>query len=200
VDAGDGQPGVRRRLAWCWGDLSVAAALLVAGRCADLPAWEHEALTIARRAAQRPPEQSGVCDAGLCHGAAGIGHLFNRMYQATGDPALGEAARFWFRRTLDMRQPGRGVGGYQAFHPDRPGDEIWVDDRGFLTGGAGIALALLAAVTPDEPAWDRILLVSAPHRRLCSSGVSPGRSVMTAPDTTPPRTTLPQSPAARPKS
>jgi hypothetical protein len=117
-------------------------------------------LAVARRAAQRPPEQSGVRDAGLCHGAAGIGHLFNRMYQAMGDPTLGEAARFWFGRTLDMRRPGRGVGGYQAFHPVSPGDDTWVDDRGFLSGSAGIALALLAAVSPVEPAWDRVLLIS----------------------------------------
>jgi hypothetical protein len=166
LDAGDGRPGASRRLAWCAGDLSVAAALLVAGRCARLPEWEREALAVARRAARRSPEQSGVRDAGLCHGAAGIGHLFNRMYQATGDPTLAEAARFWFGRTLDMRRPGRGVGGYQAFHPDSPGDDTWVDDRGFLSGSAGIALALLAAVTPDEPAWDRVLLISTP----CTGG------------------------------
>jgi hypothetical protein len=166
LDAGDGRPGKHRRLAWCSGDLSVAAALLVAGRCARLPAWEREALAIARRAAQLPPEQSGVRDAGLCHGAAGVGHLFNRMYQATGDPTLGEAARFWFRRTLDMRQQGRGVGGYQALRPDREGNDTWVDDRGFLMGSAGIALALLAAVAPEEPAWDRVLLISAP----CTGG------------------------------
>src|SRR5262249_13156575 len=153
LDAGDGRPSGTGRLAWCAGDLSVAAALLVAGRCAGLPEWEREALAVARRAAQRPPELSGVRDAGLCAGAAGVGHLRNGMYQATGDPVLGEAARFWFRRTLDMRQPGQGVGGYQAFHPARLGDENWTDDRGFLTGAAGIALALLAAITPVEPAW-----------------------------------------------
>ena len=162
LGAGAARPDGSGRLAWCSGDLSVAAALLVAGRCAGVPAWEHEGLAIARRAAQRPPEESGVRDAGLCHGAAGVAHLFNRMYQATGDPGLGEAARFWFGRTLDMRRPGRGVGGYQAFYPDRPAGATWVDDPGFLMGGAGIALALLAAVTPDEPIWDRALLVSTP--------------------------------------
>src|SRR5262249_43798455 len=109
LDAGDGRPGESRRLAWCSGDLSVAAALLVAGRCARLPAWEREALAVARRAAQRPPEQSGVRDASLCHGAAGVGHLFNRMYQATGAPPLAEAAPLWFRRTLRMRSPRRAA-------------------------------------------------------------------------------------------
>src|SRR5262249_52724928 len=59
------------RLAWCYGDPGVAAALLGAARCVAEPGWEREALVIARRAARRPSEQAGVRDAGLCHGAAG---------------------------------------------------------------------------------------------------------------------------------
>jgi lantibiotic biosynthesis protein len=34
----------------------------------------------------------------------------------------------------------------------------WTGDPGFLTGAAGIGLALLAAVSPVEPEWDRLLL------------------------------------------
>ena len=52
-----------------------------------------------------------MIDSGLCHGAAGVGHLFNRLYQASGDPALAEAARFWFDRALAQYQPGEGIGG-----------------------------------------------------------------------------------------
>ena len=37
-----------------------------------------------------------------------------------------------------------------------------MSEPGFLTGAAGIALALLAAVSDVEPAWDRVLLVSIP--------------------------------------
>lgn len=33
---------------------------------------------------------------------------------------------------------------------------------GFLTGAAGIGLALLGAVSPVEPSWDRLLLCSVP--------------------------------------
>jgi lantibiotic modifying enzyme len=160
-------PGVERdasRLAWCYGDVGASAALLYAARCVAEPVWEREATEIARRSAERPPEQSGIVDAGLCHGASGLGHLFNRMFQATGEPALGQVARFWLERTLAMRQPGKGVGGYLAWTPLEPGDDRWDADPGFLTGAAGIALALLAAATPVEPAWDRVLLVSVPPR------------------------------------
>lgn len=53
------------RLAWCYGDPGVAAALPWAARLVNEPAWEREARTIADRAAQRPAEQAGVVDAGL---------------------------------------------------------------------------------------------------------------------------------------
>jgi hypothetical protein len=153
------------RLAWCYGDPGVAAALLWAARLVDEPAWEQEARAIARRAAQQPAEQAGVVDAGLCHGAAGLGHLFNRLFQATGDPCLAEAARFWFERTLQMRRSGRGVGGYEAWQLDDDGKVTRIADPGLLTGAAGIALALLAVTTPVEPAWDRMLLVEIPPTR-----------------------------------
>jgi hypothetical protein len=148
------------RLAWCYGDAGVTAALLGAARAVDEPDWERQALEVARRAVRRPREQSGVVDVGLCHGAAGLGHLFNRMYQATGDPSLADAARSWLAQALAMRQPGRGVGGYVAWQPGNNRESSWVADPGLLTGSSGIALALLAATTPVEPAWDRMLLLA----------------------------------------
>jgi lantibiotic modifying enzyme len=150
------------RLAWCYGDPGVAAALLWAARLVDEPAWEQEALAIAIRSAQRPAKQSGVVDAGLCHGAAGLGHLFNRMFQATHEAGLAEAARFWFERTLRMRRPGKGIGGYEAWGPGVNDEMTWVADPSLLTGAAGIALALVAATTSMEPDWDRMLLVAVP--------------------------------------
>jgi hypothetical protein len=152
----------KTRLAWCYGDPGVAAALLGASRAVDEPDWECHTLAIARRAVERPPEESGVVDPGLCHGAAGLGHLFNRMFQATREPWLAEAARFWFQRTLTMRQPGRGIGGFAAWQAGDDGVEKWVADPGLLTGVVGVALALLAATTDIEPAWDRMLLLAIP--------------------------------------
>ncbi len=150
------------RTAWCYGDPGIALALLAAGRAVGEPAWEGEALDLARAIARRPPEICGVEDAGLCHGAAGVGHLLNRVYQATGDPELLSAARAWLGRALGYREPGRGIGGYLALTPP-PGDFdqlVWTEDPSFLTGSAGIALALLAATSGVDPAWDRLLLTS----------------------------------------
>jgi len=162
------------RLAWCYGDLGIAAALFVTARCADRDDWEAEAVAIARNAAGTSFEQSRVQDAGLCHGAAGVGHVFNRMYQATGDESCLEAARFWLTRALEMRLVSGGVAGYASRRTegDRPdGPWIWVPRPGILEGAAGVALGLLAGFTPSEPTWDRFLFLSpVPLPASSSSG------------------------------
>ncbi|MCI0407178.1 MAG: lanthionine synthetase C family protein [Acidobacteria bacterium] len=157
-------PGSRSepsRLAWCYGDLGISAALLCAARLVGEPTWEREAVVTAGRAASRPADQAGVIDAGLCHGASGIAHIFNRFFHATGEERFLRGTSFWFRRVLEMKRPVGGVAGFSAWGGvDQSGDSIWRDDPGFLSGAAGIALALLAATTPIEPAWDRVLLLS----------------------------------------
>jgi hypothetical protein len=152
------------RLAWCYGDLGIAAALLYSARCVGEATWERAAVSIASAAAARPPEQAGVVDAGLCHGSAGVAHLFNRLYQATGEEELASAARFWFTRTLAFQQAGRGIAGFSAWAQSRGGEMAWVDEPSFLCGAAGIGLALLAATTPVAPDWDRTLMVAIPPR------------------------------------
>ena len=107
------------------------------------------------------PDRTGVVDAGLCHGAAGLGHIFNRMYQATGETWLLKAATFWFKRTLDLRLPGEGVAGFLCYWRDDNKKPQWIEEVGLLQGAAGIALTLLSAATSIEPKWDRILLVSS---------------------------------------
>ncbi len=156
------------RLAWCYGDLGIAAALLSAARGASERSWEREAIRIARAAASRPFETTRAIDAGLCHGAAGNAHLFNRLYQDTGDEELGQAAVDWYERTLQFRRPGEGVAGFSALMPDGNGGSEWRNERGMLNGIAGIGLALLAALTSEDPAWDRTLIPALPRARRAS--------------------------------
>lgn len=150
------------RTAWCYGDLGVAAVLLSAARSFGREDWKREALSLARLAARRPAEAVKAVDTTLCHGTAGIAHLYNRFYQATGDPELKEAALAWYRRTLDMQRPGEAFAGLLSWTIPPAGPGRWEGEHGFLTGIAGTGLALLAAVTGVEPAWDRVMLVAIP--------------------------------------
>jgi hypothetical protein len=155
-------PPQKSRLAWCYGDPGIAATLMVAARACREPAWEKLAVDLAVSAAARPFEGSLIRDAGLCHGSGGLGHLFNRLYQQTGDPRLAESSRGWYQHALDFRQPGEGLAGYRAFWVEEDGvTQSWRSDAGFLEGVAGIGLALLAGVSAFEPNWDRLVVVSA---------------------------------------
>lgn len=165
-----GEEPVPARAAWCHGDPGIANSLLVAATAAGEASWFEETTRLARDLGQRSAASTGVIDAGLCHGAAGLAHQLNRVYQTTGEPAIGEAARTWFRRTLDVCHPGRGMGGFQRRLADRPdGSRVFHDTPGLLNGAAGIGLALLAAVSDIEPEWDRVLLLSSPNCRLGDS-------------------------------
>ncbi len=154
------------RIAWCYGDLGLGVALLWAARIVGRDDWERSALAVLRACAGRGVVGAGVRDAGLCHGAAGNAHLFNRVWQATGEEALRRASLLWFERALALRKEGWGLAGSRAFMPSLNGEDTrpWVDHPGLLEGCAGIGLALLAALAPQRPDWDRFLMVCLPPR------------------------------------
>jgi lantibiotic modifying enzyme len=159
------------RIAWCYGDLGLSAALYWAAVTVGEERWKQRALDIARRAAGRPVERAGVVDAGLCHGAAGVAHIFNRFYQATGELLFRDAARRWFGKTMGFYQKSASMlGGFPVWSggdkEDKTGPEAWSYVPGLLTGPAGVGLALLGAISSVEPAWDRLLLVSIPPRQI----------------------------------
>ena len=152
------------RSAWCYGDPGIAAALLLAARGVGDAGWEQTAVALACRAAERPASETGVVNANFCHGAAGLAHLYNRMYQATGEPELGRAALHWLERTLGFYRLARDAGGTWVQGNWEPGQrELWTwTGIELVEGAAGVALVLLAAATSVEPTWDRMFLVSAP--------------------------------------
>jgi lantibiotic biosynthesis protein len=77
-----GVAGSPSRTAWCYGDPGVEIAAF--GAAARIGAAREPWFELALESATRPSKLCGVVDAGLCHGAAGLAHLFNRFYQYTG--------------------------------------------------------------------------------------------------------------------
>ena len=147
------------RVAWCYGDLGASLAILNAARTTGRKDWEREALTLARTAARCPYRQSDTKDACLCHGAAGNGHLFNRLFQSTGAAEFRTAAELYFRKALELGGQRARLGGYSFWTPGRSGSNVnWHANAGLLSGLVGVGLALLAATRPVEPAWDNLLL------------------------------------------
>jgi lantibiotic biosynthesis protein len=140
------------RAAWCYGDPGVALALMAAASAADRRDWEAAAIDVALVAARRPAETTLVQDASVCHGAAGLLHVFNRLYQASGEGQLREAAARWAEATLALLAQDRwdGVPGSAA--------PLVSKRASVLEGQAGIALALLSATSERAPLWDAMLL------------------------------------------
>ncbi|QRK11340.1 hypothetical protein JQX13_15445 [Archangium violaceum] len=124
---------------WEHGAIGLGSALLVTadalgdtGRASSLLSW-------LRATALANTEISGD-DVGLRRGAAGLGHLYNRLHQRTGEAVFAERARAWLLHAME-----------RAARQTR---------LGLLDGAAGTALALLAATSSQAPAWDRLLLLS----------------------------------------
>ncbi len=153
-----GSLGAASRSAWCTGGPGLSLMLWRAGQAAGESTWQARAVALARAAARRPLAETGVKDACLCHGTAGLGQLYARWFNTTGDEFfLHESAR-WVGRTLDYCRPGEGVAGYSAMNAPKGQQEA---APGLLFGAAGVGLALLAATTAIEPAWDRLFLMSS---------------------------------------
>jgi lantibiotic modifying enzyme len=157
-----GAPLGPSRDAWCYGDPGVGIALLGAARAVGDPALERDAIEILRGAAEHDFTTAQVEDVPLCHGAAGLAHIYNRAFHATGDEIVGRAAAEWYGHTLRMRAPGTGIGGY-TYRTVEEREFRHVPRAGLLEGSAGIALALMAGLTGVEPTWDRFLMTHVPE-------------------------------------
>ena len=153
------------RSAWCYGDPGALLAMLTAARSLSEAATEKVVLALARESAQLPYEETQADEPGLCHGAAGLGHIYNRFFQATGDAVFRDAALTAFDEALRMRRRDAPLAGFWSYQgsPSDPHDRA-APDPSVLTGAAGVALALLAATTSLEPQWDRSMLASLPPR------------------------------------
>lgn len=159
-----GNPNGSVDLSWCWGDPGISLALLQASRATSNSAWEDIAIEVAHSLAVRAKEEAWnwFSDCSLCHGIAGLGHILNRFYHATGDGQLGEAARYWFRVTLKARQ-SRAVGGFRfQIKRDAAGRTRWRESASLLVGSAGVGAALAAACSEQTPLWDHALLMATP--------------------------------------
>jgi hypothetical protein len=152
----DDVPSGPARVALCYGDAGLAGALLAAASAAGSARLRQRAIAIARRAATMPNPACGVVDAGLCHGAAGLGHVFARFFDETGDETFRAAAQRWLVETITTYAEPEGGPIFRSLE----GPDGWVTDHSILSGSVGVALALLRAVTGEPAAWDRRMLQS----------------------------------------
>lgn len=152
-------PPPQSRLGWCYGDLGIGLVLFHAGIRLNEGNWRTKGLDILHNTlTQRDPEKFLIKDACLCHGSAGIAHIYHRLWKETEEEDFATSARFWFNHSLKLASFPDGLAGFKAWRSPEQGG--WANDSGFLGGLSGIGLALVSAISHLDPNWDRCLLLS----------------------------------------
>jgi lantibiotic modifying enzyme len=151
-----GKPDQSGRLAWCYGDPGVGAALWQIGMNSNRPDWQADAIGILHKAASRRDTAANrVLDACICHGTSGLALLFFKMALVTGHDEFLDAASHWTRATLDHGQNDGAGAGYLFY---TTGDR-YRSNGSLLEGIAGVGLTLLALLDSETMGWEQGLLL-----------------------------------------
>ena len=150
-----GEENRSNRLAWCYGDLGTGLSLWRAGRALQQQEITSVAIEVLRTAAiLRNPEETRICDGGLCHGAFGVMHIFDFLFKETKEEVFKIAADYWGEYGLSLEIANLG------FMKWKGGDDSgWEPEDNLLEGNAGIGLAIIAHLDPKLMDWDQCLLI-----------------------------------------
>ncbi|MFH0761292.1 MAG: lanthionine synthetase LanC family protein [Bacteroidota bacterium] len=153
----EGKPDQPGRLAWCYGDAGIGAALWQVGANCDHEEWQTEAVRILRRAAVRVNTKANrIYDACLCHGTAGLALLFYKMAWLTGHEELLDASEHWMLATLDHGLNENAAGGYLYLTTGNR----YISNYSLLEGISGTGLAILSLLEPEGfLGWEKGLLL-----------------------------------------
>lgn len=143
------------RFAWSDGICGIARALWMAGQALHDESLCTLALECVYEVSQHFRRRPTVMELSLCHGMAGMLQVYTHFASETRDSTMIEAAHLLSGYLLDSFEPDRPFG-YRVVEPEF----IRVDVPWLFKGASGVALALLATVSPDPPAWDRVMLIA----------------------------------------
>ncbi|MFF5383715.1 lanthionine synthetase LanC family protein [Pedobacter suwonensis] len=136
---------INSRLSWCYGDLGISFILYQVGKCFKDTELMSFAVEILEKHAINIANNNEINDIGLCHGRAGILHIFNKMWLLTGRFSFKEASTFCVKKTLkEFNQIKSRLTIKETSN---------IDDYSLIFGSAGVGLALLSYINSDTE-WD----------------------------------------------
>ncbi len=147
------------RLGWCYGDLSILHTLLLVSIWINDKKLNKRVLEMLKNKTsnRKSIKQTLINDAGFCHGAAGVGYIFYKLYKLTGEKIFLYTSTFWTKKTL-QNSKGAGIGGKYILNIKT---EKSISPWELLTGYAGIGLFLSSIISIDKNNdWDEIFLLS----------------------------------------
>lgn len=146
------------RVAWCYGDLGIGLSLWHASNSLGDNKLRNTAINIFNHVAQRTSSKnSGVIDAGICHGSFGNAQIFNYIYKETKEEIFRVAGSFWMQDGLRKAMHKTGYCGYKQWGGN---DQKWQNELFLLEGVSGIGLCLLSHLSKFETNWDECLMIS----------------------------------------
>lgn len=152
---------VKSRLSWCYGDLSVLMTVYNYAVWTDNVDLRKTTVDKLINSTQRKNWRD-VCafDAQFCHGAAGIAHMYNRMYHNTGCSEFKNATIYWMKAAIEMGKSERAdsVAGY-LFLTDKK-EITWEGCEQLLEGACGVGLSFLSVLDDNLIDWDECMMLS----------------------------------------
>jgi len=143
------------RLAWCYGDLGISISLLKAGKVLEDNFLIQESLEIIKKSSKRQnKEEADIMDAGLCHGAYGVMHIYNHVFNETNDSLFKKNVNNWANIALNMATHKNGYVGYKEFSYTS-----WKCNPNLLAGTSGIGLTIIGYLSKDRLKWNQCLLI-----------------------------------------
>lgn len=139
------------RLAWCYGDLGIAYAILRAGEVTGNKDWKNKGLNILIHSTSR---KSNVYEAGICHGCMSMVLIYNKLHWETNIQSFSNSVNYWLRQSLKLSCFENGLAGYKSNY-----DNNWVSDYTLLTGISGIGLSYLSYLEAKPFCWDELFLL-----------------------------------------
>ena len=130
------------RMAWCYGDMGIAAALYITGKNINNEEMVLESLQIINHyATLKNSPQSGIGDANICHGSSGIAMIFYCFYWNTKNINYLHAAKYWCKISVELLN-----------------STIEINDH-LLNGTFGIIGVHQTIIERKKPDWASLFLV-----------------------------------------
>jgi lantibiotic biosynthesis protein len=157
VISSTGRQNEYSRLAWCYGDLGIAYILYQAAETfcdTQLKLFSKDILL--HNTKRQEVEQTGIRDAGFCHGSAGVAHIYNKMWHYTNEPVFKASCEFWLQKTIEFFNQEPASSTYKKYLAS---ENKYENCYGLLEGSAGIGLVLLSYLTADF-SWDYCVMLN----------------------------------------
>lgn len=147
----------KSRLAWCYGDLGIAYALLYYWSVSGESFYKNEAIEILKHNATKKIEDkyTGISDKCFCHGTSGVFYMFHKISTFFGLTEFTETSEYWLNETL------KNADNLNSFKTlaYKNGKGIYVIDLGLIEGYVGIALSLLGFLDSNANEWEEIFML-----------------------------------------